>query len=259
MRHKWLLRVRPALLASLLKKALRVQREFVQTPAGIFWVDPLSNFGSSILDTKAYESEMELVVRTLLSKGDCFVDLGANEGYFSIMASKLVGEIGHVFSIEPQSRLQKVLSMNIQLNSVLNVHVAQVAISDSEGTVKMSLSPDMNTGSSGLARATKYSVSTEEVRQTTLEAFIAEASPSVVKLLKIDIEGFEYEAIMGSKKLFEAGVIQHVALELHSSMLAKRGKNGAEIIDFLCDSGYRKNDEFESLVMSRITLASAKG
>jgi len=168
------------------------------------------------------------------------------------MGSRLVGETGRVFSIEPQTRLQPILIKNIELNSARNIHLSQVAISDSAGRVEMSLSPDMNTGSSGLARATKYWVSSEEVPQTTLERFIAENSPVRIKLLKLDIEGYEYEAILGSRKMFEDGIIQHIALELHPGILAKRGKNASDILSFLNSCGYSQNENFGSFVMTKL-------
>jgi len=243
--------VRPAFIASFLKKLLRIRRQLIRTSEGTFFIDPLSNFGNALLSEYGYEPQMVDSLRKILRDGDTFLDVGANEGFFSILASKLVGKSGKVVSIEPQSRLQSVLSRNISENSAYNINVFQRAITDSIGTAVLSLNPDMNTGGSGLFRATKYRNPTEIVPQTTLSELLGLLNISRIKLMKIDVEGFEHEAILGSKGVFESGVIENIALELHPTILAKRGKSELDILDFLKKNGYEHNREYKTLIMSK--------
>lgn len=56
---------------------------------------------------------------------------------------------------------------------------------------------------------------------------------------------------MGSKKLFEKGIIENIALELHPSILKQRGKSELDIINFLKENGYEKNSKYHTLIMSR--------
>jgi FkbM family methyltransferase len=247
----WLMRVRPAYLASFLKKVLRVQRKMVQTETGAFYIDPVSNFGTQAQSAQGYEPVMVRTIRTLLEPGDTFLDAGANEGFFSILASKCVGDTGRVISIEPQSRLQGILYRNIKENNCSNIQVYQRAISDSVGIAELSLTPDVNSGSSGLVRGTSYRLETELVPQMTLHGFLKTLSVTRIKLMKMDIESFEYEAVLGSKDLFQGEFIKHIALELHPDMLAKRGKSQAEILGFLEASGYKVNTGFQTLVLSK--------
>lgn len=246
-----MLSVRPAFVASFLKKLLRVKREVVVTTNGSFFVDPVSHLGNSLITQSSYEPCMTEALSSILRESDVFLDVGANEGYFSVIASKLVCESGLVLSIEPQSRLQEVIFRNIAENSSLNIRVFQLAISDKCGIANISLLPDVNTGGSGLFRVTRYTVPTQIVPQVTLNEFISLFSIKKIRLMKIDVESFEYEAILGSKELFAAGLIEHIALELHPQILAARGKSAREIVEFLEACGYKKNRDFETLIMSK--------
>jgi FkbM family methyltransferase len=251
LKYRWLMRVRPAFVASIIKKLLKIKRTIVQSDSGKFYIDPLSNFGNAVLSEDGYEPEMVDSIKQIMERGDTFLDIGANEGFYSILASKLVGESGNVICIEPQSRLQSVIFRNIHENHAYNINVFQKVISDSVGTATLFLLPDMNTGGSGLFKITKYKVPTEIIPQTTLSEFMKLLAIDKIKLMKIDVEGFEYEAILGSKKIFTKGIIENIALELHPSILAKRKKQESDILDFLKESGYEINTNYKTLILSR--------
>lgn len=250
LRYRWLLRVRPAFVASFLKRCLGVRREWTTARHGRFFVDPASNLGSLLLERGEFEPSMAQVLDGLLKPGDVFLDIGANEGYFSVLGAKRVGQHGRVVSIEPQSRLQPVLSGNLAENGAANATVIQAAINDHRGDTDFFLSPDTNPGASGLAPSQKYRTPTETVESTTLERLLQQCDLNDVALAKMDIEGFEYEAILGSKSVFERGLIRHFALEIHPTRLHARGKSPEVILDFLESCGYRRNPAFENLVMS---------
>jgi FkbM family methyltransferase len=249
-RKHWLLGIRPALLGSVLKRLLMIKRRVVETDNGRFFIDPASNFGNGVLECE-YEPEMTKTLKSLLVEGDTFVDLGANEGYFSVIASKIVGSTGKVICIEPQSRLQGIIFRNMLENKAFNIDVFQRAISDHIGIASLSLLPDMNTGGSGLFCATKYSVPKENVPQITLSRLLDQVCKNKIRLLKMDIEGLEHEAIFGSKNLFTKDIIENIALELHPALLERRGKSADEILCFLQKCGYFTNEKFRTLVLSK--------
>jgi FkbM family methyltransferase len=251
MGYKWLLKVRPAFVASFLKKILLINRSVVDTSYGRFYVDPVSNFGNAIVSEHAYEEEVIESLEGILKPGDTFLDLGANEGFFSILGSKIVGPSGRVIAIEPQTRLQSVLVKNIAENKAFNVNVYQRVISDSQGIATLTLSPDMNTGSSGLIRVTKYKTATEEIIQLTFQQFIDQLNVRRIKLMKIDIESFEYEAVLGSRELFQTDLIENIALELHPDILESRGKSGTDIVEFLQSAGYKENKKYRNLILTK--------
>ena len=250
-RPHWLLRLRPAFLASWLKRILRIKRRVVTTTHGRFFIDPASQFGGNVMSSEGYEPEMVQTVTRLLREGGVFVDVGANEGFFSVLASSIVGDRGRVWAIEPQSRLQPVIFRNMLENHVRNMTVSQLAISDNVGMATLFLLPDMNIGGSGLFKAPRYSVATETIPQTTLSRFLGSLKIDSVDLLKMDIEGFEYEAILGSREVFENGMIRHIALETHPALLERRGKPERDILQFLERAGYQRNESCPTMVYSK--------
>jgi FkbM family methyltransferase len=253
--QKLLLRVRPASLAALLKKGLGVERSVIVTDTGRFFIDPVSGFGA-LLSAGAYEPGVVMALWALLEPGACFVDVGANEGYFSVIASKLVGDRGRVIAVEPQRRLRAVLEKNFELNGVTNVEIADIAISDQPGSASLHLSPDTNTGSTALRQSTRYATKQETVETCTLEALLASRGIERVDLLKMDIEGFEYEAILGSPELFRSRRIRALALELHGRALVERSRAPEDILAFLRSCGYRLELGLEHNLSNSVWVAS---
>lgn len=233
--------MRPAWLAARFKNLLGVSRLPIEAQEGTFYIDPISHLGNTLIQDGVYEPGTGQLLRQFLRPGGIFVDVGANEGYFSVVGAKLVGPTGRVLAVEPQTRLQSVLHENFRLNQLNNVQLVQSAISDSARTAQFHLSPDLNSGSSGLARATNYHVPTQEVHTTTLAQLLKDARIERVDLMKMDIEGFEYEAILGSPDLLRSGAIRAIALELHHQAIKNRGLAPENIIELLKSCGYRQD------------------
>lgn len=243
-----LMRVRPAPLAVVFKSLLRVQRLEVPTPEGTFWADPASDFGQRLLTVGRYEPELAATLRRLLRPGQVFADVGANEGYFSVLASRLVGSSGRVLAVEPQSRLQPVLRRNFALNHADNVTITAAVVSNDIGVAELNLAPSMNTGATSLIRSTRYGLQRESVPALPLAEILTRAGLTTVDLLKLDIEGWEYEAILGSQDIFRQGRVRAITLELHPQHLEKRGLSITPIMEFLQAAGFRHAPEFETLV-----------
>lgn len=237
-----LLRIRPALLGQWIKRLLRWGRVEVQVDDGRFWVDIASNFGFRVTSTEGYEPETKALLSSFLRPGMVFVDLGANEGFFSVVASRFVGPAGKILAIEPQSRLGPVIRRNLELNNASNVTLAQAAISAEAGVADFNLAPDTNSGSSGLARATRYANPTQVVRTLTLDACLQEHSLAKVDVMKIDIEGYEYEAVLGAKEIFRSHSVRRVLIEIHEKLLSARGRRPQDISDFLLSCGYERQE-----------------
>jgi FkbM family methyltransferase len=237
-----LLRIRPAILGQGIKRLLGWGRQEVRVADGCFWVDLASNFGFRVTSVEGYEPETKALLVSFLKPGMAFVDLGANEGFFSVIAARAVGPTGRVLAIEPQARLGTVIRRNLALNAAAHVTLAQVAISDVAGAADFNLAPDTNSGSSGLTRATRYTNPTQSVRLLTLEACLQEYSLPTVDVMKVDVEGHEYEAILGSKELFRTRRVKRVLVEVHEKMLTARGLRARDISDVLLSCGYERQD-----------------
>lgn len=103
---------------------------------------------------------------------------------------------------------------------------------------------DTNSGSSGIHRYSKYWVPTQSVRSFTLADILDQNHIADVDLLKIDIEGCEYEAILGSQELFDQKRIKAIALELHPAALEARGRSVIELTSYLDRAGYKELSEW---------------
>ncbi|MEC4985903.1 MAG: FkbM family methyltransferase [Oscillatoria sp. PMC 1068.18] len=235
----FLMNLRPEFVASSLKKMLGFQRTNVTTNDGTFYVDISSCLGYQLFKDGVYESGMREVLKTYLHPGNICVELGANEGYFTAIASNLVGNQGKIIAVEPQERLQPILRENLRLNNCENVIISQVAVSDKPEKVTLYISPDMNTGSTGATKISRFSQPKQETTALTLTQLFEQQGIATCDLLKVDIEGFEYEAILGSKELFEQHRVRAIALELHPYHLAKRGLSAQDIVNFLTSCDYQ--------------------
>lgn len=243
-----LMRVRPNTLAAKLKLLLRVKRQTVETAHGRFWIDPVSLLGIALSQRGEHEPAMIATLQQYLHDGATFVDLGANEGYFTVIGATLCGAAGKVVSIEPQSRLLEVIEANVSQNGVAGVTVVNAAVTDKAGTAKIYLTASTNTGGTSLINRSKYSLPSAEIVTKTLEQILDDAAVPAVDLMKVDIEGFEYEALLGSRQVFEQRRVKALALELHPEILKLRGKDASEITTMLEEAGYRLADGTENAV-----------
>lgn len=235
--RRLLLKIRPAWLAAHIKHALGVRRRELDTAQGRFFIDPVSHVGGDLLAMGHYEPEMQATIETFLPEGGVFVDAGANEGYFSVIAAR---RARLVLAFEPQSRLQAVIARNIELNRVGDRIVQlHLALGASSGSIDMRLTPDLNTGASGFSNVTRYRLPTETVPMRTLTEVLDERGIATVDLLKVDIEGAEHQLLLGAEPLLAKGRLRRIALELHEKQLQALGSSSQAVLDLLTRHGYR--------------------
>jgi FkbM family methyltransferase len=215
--YEALLRVRPAQVGALLKRCLCIRRRYVPTATGHrFWADPVSVFGLHLLRQHIYEPRMTKLLSVVLRPADTFLDVGGNEGYFSVIASSLMSD-GAVHCIEPQSRLQPILRENIRANHA-RVMVHHLAFSDQESEVALFLRPSTNTGASSLFPHWKLGRAKEMIQAVTLAQFFRAQALTHIRLLKVDCEGAEALVIHGGQEVFMRQAVDFIALEYHPTI-----------------------------------------
>lgn len=192
--------------------------------------------------TGRYEPQDTALLRWLLKPGMTFVDVGANWGYFTLVAAHLVGAAGRVLSLEPDPRLYKVLGGNVERNGLRQVSAHRVAASDSDGTLTLA-GFDEGGGNFGLSRVVEGEpdgASRFSVASRPLDALLDEQGRfGRVDVLKMDIEGSEDLALSGMRAGLARGRYRCVLLELHPALLAERGRTVGEVFDLLTGAGYR--------------------
>lgn len=151
-----------------------------------------SSFQSCWLGVYEYEKQ-QVFVRTV-KPGDVVYDVGANVGFYTLLASRLVGPGGRVFSFEPLPRNIKYLRRHLDANGVTNVTVFEGAVSDRSGTARFDVDaiPEMTRLSAG---------GSLEVQTFQIDELIAAGQATVPTLMKIDVEGAEADVLEGARDL----------------------------------------------------------
>ncbi len=160
-----------------------------------------------------YEPGATNAVLGLLEPGSVFVDVGANAGYFTVIAALRVGSSGRVFAFEPNPAVRRQLERHVDLNAIGDrVTIVDVALADrDEDDVRLfvscwpdndgisSLTPSADTLSRGGLRGD----ATIPVRVRRFDAWAAAARLHRIDLMKIDVEGAEVRVVNGMAETFE--------------------------------------------------------
>jgi len=168
--------------------------------------------------------------KRVVKEGDIVVDLGANVGYYSLLAARLVGKKGKVYAFEPAPINYSLLIKNIELNGYDNIVPVQKAVSNVTGTVKLFLD-DENAG-----RHTIYQPNGNrkfvEVESVTLDEFF-EDEQCPINVAKIDIEGAEMAAFLGMERLLRENKNVKIFVEFFPPYIRRSGGSPEGFIHLL--------------------------
>ncbi len=190
-----------------------------------------------------YELPIQHALDGLLRQGDVFYDIGANAGFFSILASRLVGDDGIVYAFEPLPENISVLREQVWLNGLNNCEPIAAAAGDQNGTSRLRYSPE-NASIASLDR-TSDDLSVEvEVEVTTLDVFAKKhRAPDV---LKIDVEGFGGPVLEAARAVLNGGPT--LLLEVHTPEEAAGFREALDALEY----------RYERLDGSRCELVSSE-
>jgi len=153
-----------------------------------------------------YQPEIALLLSDFLTEGDIFFDVGANIGYFTCIASALVGPTGEVHSFEPDPRSFDLLQQTVNANQDReHVFPNQVAVSDRLGSLQFNMVDQI--GWSNVLPNTQHAIqNTIKVPAISLDDYVREKNidPARIKLIKIDVEGWEPYALQGMKNILSS-------------------------------------------------------
>ncbi len=217
----------------LLKKT--IPKEFI-IPEGIVVLNQDDVAVSGMIALESYESYETKLFREILKEGMTVVDIGANIGYYSVIAGKRVGTNGKVFSFEPENINFSFLEKNISKNSLRNTKAFQTALSDKPGTQNLFLYKE-NKGSYSLVdnRKTKVSI---PVAVDTLDNVLGRNNISSVDIIKIDIEGGEYLAFLGAKEILSKSSKLIVMTEFFPNAIRRFNKDPLDFLKLFRDRGF---------------------
>ena len=178
----------------------------VRDPNGIHFRIDRNNYFQHNITYGYYEAEVRWTLKLLLKPGDTFLDIGANIGYLSAVASECVGETGHVLSFEPNPEVFPLLVDNSKLGPYRNIFPVNFAASEKSGTANLFCGFETALSTlqekTGLLRI-KCAV---EVATVSIDDWLRTQVFDIgkIKLVKIDTEGHEYKVLKGLEKLIRS-------------------------------------------------------
>ncbi len=184
------------------------------------------------------EGEWEPVETALLlvrlREGDTFVDVGAHMGYFTLLASKLVGPEGRVFAFEPNPKVFGYLERNVALNGLANVIAQKKAVFSESREIPFWPEDVGNTGDSQIFNdPNRPRISVAAV------ALDEEFPPGTrVDFLKSDAQGAEHYVFRGARRLIRDNPQIAMMFEYAPELFRKRELPGEEIWDYLAGEGF---------------------
>ena len=171
-----------------------------------------------------YEPHQTQLFREVVTAGDVVYDVGAHVGYYTVLASILVGEGGRVVCFEPLPVNLHDLRRHLQMNGCDNVTVVEACVADRSGVCRLETRTGTGTGhiseSGGLT-----------VPMVSLDALASEEALPVPNCMKIDVEGAEYLVLQGAQSVI-ASAQPMIFLSLHGDELRKK------CVEFLRERGY---------------------
>ena len=167
------------------------ERQPTATAEGTFCLphDPTDLIEATLANQQVWEPDIVAQFRALVHPGDVVVDAGAYIGEHTIQLAHLVGPTGKVIAFEPQLRVYQQLLVNLDLNHVDNVRAEFAALGDRDARVSMNAARASNEGATSIGKGSN------RVALRTLDSYRLDK----VAMMKIDVEGFEYELLAGAR------------------------------------------------------------
>lgn len=184
-----------------------------------------------------YETEL---FSSSLKRGDVVLDIGANFGYFSIIAAKQVGNQGKVYAFEPEPDNYQLLVKNIELNGYTNIIPIQKAVSNRNGKLKLFLDK-INWGGSSFSEDNilPQKEGFIEVETTILDDFFEnEVKDSRVNFIKLDVEGAEGLVLEGAAKILQNNDLK-ILMEFWPYGLRNLGTDPIKLLQTLHEYGFK--------------------
>src|SRR5271154_3930327 len=188
-----------------------------------------------------YELPVALAIRDHLDEGQTFWDIGANVGWFSLFASKIVGASGRVISFEPAPEVFDILSAHA--NTAKGITAIHLGVGNAD-EIRLFAAHGESTSSSFVEEVTKINFSFQpsvpiqniKVKLRKIDSLVKELG-SRPSLLKIDVEGFELEVLRGASDLLSSGR-PILIIEVHPPQLDLSGGAEELLFQFLRDHRY---------------------
>lgn len=175
------------------------------------------------------------VFEAVLRPGDHVLDIGANIGRMSLLASRLVGPQGRVLAYEPSPVVVASLYKNIFFNRCENIAVRNYAVSDADGVLSFHMPLDTNSGLGSFRDIDTGDSLTIEVPIHQLDG--ESGLPEALRLMKIDTEGADIRVLRGAQALIRR-CRPVIVMEFSPRWIAQLGDSPDWLAGFMAEQGY---------------------
>jgi FkbM family methyltransferase len=175
------------------------------SPGGQILVPLNDEVGRCIYFTGDYDRKITWVCRKLLRQGDTAIDIGANLGVVTLAMARFVGLAGQVHAFEPNPILHNLIEKSLRRNATTNVMLHNLALGSENGELQLSV-PEGNSGQGSLTNHYDSPGSSYyRCRVRRLSEIVSQSNLTRIRLMKIDVEGFENEVLIGA-----TDVLRHI-------------------------------------------------
>lgn len=211
----------------------------VRLPFGAWWLARDDYLGATLFYDGFENAEREFV-ESFVRPGMTVLDIGAHHGYYTLLASQIVGSAGKVLAFEPSPRERKKLNLHLRLNRCKNVLIESCALGDADSAGQLFLASRTESGCNSLRRPdvsgapAPISVVVQRLDQVLLKQRIGS-----VDFVKLDVEGAELSVLKGATELLTKRPRPVILAEVQDIRTAPWGYEAKEIVRFLSDLDYR--------------------
>jgi FkbM family methyltransferase len=199
-------------------------------------LNPYAWIDQHLVRGRWHDPEVGECVLSGLAGGGIFLDVGANIGVFALAAAKLPGVI--VYAFEPSPRELARLYRNLALNGLTNVVVLPFAAGSRAATVDLALAADSNPGMNSLLIAPTDGRTAVRCHCYPIDDLIPTGVAANVRVVKIDVEGYEMDALRGMSRSMESMRDVIFVVEVTRGLLDRAGSSVDELYDFFAARGF---------------------
>lgn len=186
-----------------------------------------------------FQHELEMLFEAILRPADQFLDIGANIGMLSILASSLIGREGAGLSFEPNPEVYAKLKRHFEANKITNLEAVPYALGDRECLARLTV-PSRNSGCGSLARdgGIEGSARVFEVKTVSGRPYLEQLDPARSTIVKIDVEGYEMRVLRGIEDILNWPEVAFI-IEINEPLLRKAGESPEAVFDLFAGRGYQ--------------------
>jgi len=214
----------------------RIIPEKVTLKEGEIFLNKKDPVISGALAMGVYENKEIALFRSTVKPGMTVLDIGANIGEYTIIASYLVGDSGKVISFEPEPENYELLLKNIKHNNRKNVQAFQCGLADKKSDEILYLSSD-NKGKHSLAKLDGENKSIKVPIKTT-DQVLSGININNVDVVKMDIEGAEALALKGMENVLKNSPSCILFCEFYPEALKRMNSNPLDFLSNLSSLGF---------------------